>query len=138
MLGSTEIGLMSKFPDAEREALAVVDRYLVAINDRDTKAIRDAFNFPHVRVRGDGEVVRYETRTDYHFDNFFALTGPNGWNHTEWDATKVAFATEHKAHVAVDFTRYRADGSKIEQYFSLYVVTCQGRHWGIQVGSGNG
>ena len=56
MLGSTEIGLMSKFPDAEREALAVVDRYLVAINDRDTKAIRDAFNF----LIGPHPVVQFE------------------------------------------------------------------------------
>jgi len=41
-------------------------------------------------------------------------------------------------HVAVDFTRYREDGSAIGRYFSLYVVTCQDGHWGIQVGSGNG
>ena len=35
-------------------------------------------------------------------------------------------------------TRYREDGSVIGRYFSLYVVTCQDSHWGIQVGSGNG
>ena len=129
---------MSEFADAERAALAVVDRYLVAINGRDTDAIRDAFNFPHVRVRRDGEIVRHETPADYHFDSFFARTGPDGWHHTEWDSTKIVFAKAHKAHVAMDFTRYREDGSQIGRYFSLYVVTCQNGHWGILVGSGNG
>jgi len=129
---------MSKFAEAEREALAVVDRYLVGINSHDTNAIRDAFNFPHARVRADAKIVRYETANDYHFDSFFAHTGPDGWHHTEWDSTKVVFATEHKAHVAVDFTRYREDGSQIGRYFSLYVVTRQDEHWGIQFGSGNG
>lgn len=129
---------MSKFAETERAALAVVDRYLVGINGHDTELIRDAFNFPHVRVRADAEIVRYETADDYHFDSFFAHTGPDGWHHTQWDSTKVVFATEHKAHVAVDFTRYRADDSVIGRYFSLYVVTRRGDHWGIQLGSGNG
>lgn len=129
---------MADFKDCEREALAVVERYLTAINARDTEAIRDAFNFPHVRVRGDGEMVRHETPADYDFDSFFSRTGPDGWDHTKWDNTEVVFATPAKAHVAVDFTRYRADGSVIGRYFSLYVVTCADGHWGILVGSGNG
>ena len=37
-------------PDSSREALAAVDRYLAALNARDTAAIRDAFNFPHLRI----------------------------------------------------------------------------------------
>jgi len=51
---------MSKFADAEREALAIVDRYLLGINSHDTGAIRDAFNFLHTRVGVDAKVVRYE------------------------------------------------------------------------------
>jgi len=63
------------------EALAAVDRYLVALNARDTAAIRAAFNFPHLRIGASGSLARY---------------------------------------------------------FSLYVVTSQDGHWGIQVGSGDG
>ena len=56
-----------------------------------------------------------------------------------WGATGAKEARrEGKVHVAVDFTRYREDGSAIGHYFSLYVVTRQDGHWGIQVGSGNG
>ncbi|MGH6915298.1 MAG: hypothetical protein ACREH3_16545 [Geminicoccales bacterium] len=122
----------------ERQALATVDRYLEALNARDTHAIRDAFNFPHLRVGATGSLSRFEKPGDYDFDHFYRRTGRDGWHHTVWDKTEVVFATEGKAHVAVDFTRYRADGSVIGRYFSLYIVTCQDAHWGIQIGSGDG
>ena len=119
-------------------ALATVDRYLAALNARDTAAIRDAFNFPHMRIGATGGLSRFEKPEDYDFGHFFRRTGPDGWHHTVWDKTEVVFATAGKAHVAVDFTRYREDGSVIGRYFSLYVVTCRDGHWGIQFGSGNG
>lgn len=120
------------------QALAVVDRYLVALNARDTPAIRETFNFPHLRVGASGALSRFERPQDYDFDHFFRRASRDGWHHSVWDRTEVVFATAGKAHVAVDFTRLRADGSTIGRYFSLYVVTCQDGHWGIQVGSGNG
>ena len=125
-------------PEVAREALAVVDRYLMALNARDTVAIRDAFNFPHLRIGATGNLARFETPGDYDFAFFHDLTKDDGWHHTEWDKTEVVYATARKAHVAVDFTRYREDGSVIGRYFSLYIVTCRDGHWGIQVGSGNG
>ena len=125
-------------PNVEREALAVVDRYLAALNARDTKAIRDAFNFPHMRIGATGNLSRFERQEDYDFSHFYDKTSKDGWHHTVWDKTEVVYATEGKAHVAVDFTRYRADDSVIGHYFSLYIVTCQNGHWGIQAGSGNG
>ena len=120
------------------ESLAVVDRYLAALNARDTGAIRAAFNFPYMRIGATGTLSRYERPDDYDFDHFHRTTRHDAWHHTEWDRTEVVFATAGKAHVAVNFTRYREDGSVIGRYFSLYVVTCQDQHWGIQVGSGNG
>lgn len=124
--------------NAAREALAAVDRYLAALNARNTPAIRDAFNFPHMRIGATGKLSRFENPEDYDFDYFYRRTSRDGWHRTEWDKTEVVFATEGKAHVAVDFTRYREDGSVIGRYFSLYVVTCQDGHWGIQFGSGSG
>lgn len=122
----------------EQEALAVVDRYLAALNKRETAAIRDAFNFPHMRIGAKGTLSRFETEDDYDFSHFFDKTSKDGWHHTVWDKTEVVYATEGKAHVAVNFTRYREDNSVIGRYFSLYIVTNQGGHWGIQAGSGNG
>jgi hypothetical protein len=124
--------------DVAQQALATVDRYLAALNARDTTAIRDAFNFPHMRIGATGTLSRFEKPADYDFSHFYDKTSKDGWHHTEWDKTEVVYETAGKAHVAVDFTRYREDGSVIGRYFSLYIVTCQDGHWGIQVGSGNG
>jgi len=129
---------MSEVETAKRAALSAVDRYLEALNARNTVAIRAAFNFPHLRIGAKGNLSRFEKPEDYDFSHFYSRTGPDGWHHTRWDKTEVVFATEGKVHVAVDFTRYREDGSVIGRYFSLYIVTCQNGHWGIQVGSGNG
>ena len=115
-----------------------MDRYLAGLNARDTEAIRAAFNFPHLRIGAKGNLSRFEKPEDYDFGLFFRAVTSDAWHHTGWDKTEVVFATEGKVHVAVDFTRYREDGSAIGRYFSLYVVTCQDGHWGIQVGSGNG
>jgi hypothetical protein len=122
----------------KEQALAVVDRYLAGLNARDTEAIRAAFNFPHLRIGAKGNLSRFEKPGDYDFGHFLKWTSGDGWHHTKWDKTEAVFATEGKVHVAVDFTRYREDGSAIGHYFSLYVVTCRDGHWGIQVGSGNG
>mgnify|MGYP001183527151 FL=1 len=123
---------------AREEALAAVDRYLAALNARDTEGIRAAFNFPHLRIGAKGNLSRFEKPADYDFGHFYRATSRDGWHHTQWDKTEAVFASEGKVHVAVDFTRYREDGSVIGHYFSLYIVTCQDGHWGIQVGSGNG
>ena len=75
--------------DVEQKALAVVDSYVAALNARDSEAIRDAFNFPHTRVGARGNLSYWERPEDYSFDHFFAKTGPDGWDHTEWDRTEV-------------------------------------------------
>lgn len=123
---------------AREEALAAVDRYLAALNARDTEAIRAAFNFPHLRIGTKGNLSSFVKPEDYDFGHFYRATSRDGWHHTGWDKTEAVYATEGKVHVGVDFTRYREDGSVIGHYYSLYIVTCQNGHWGIQVGSGNG
>ena len=128
---------MSAAP-AREEALAAVDRYLAALNARDTEAIRAAFNFPHLRIGAKGNLASFGKPEDYDFGHFYRATSRDGWHHTGWDKTEAVYATEGKVHVGVDFTRYREDGSVIGHYYSLYIVTCQNGHWGIQVGSGNG
>ena len=91
--------------DVQTQALAVVDRYLAALNARDSEAIRAAFNFPHLRVGAKGNLARYETPADYDFGHFFRATSRDRWHHTKWDKTEAVFVTVGKVHVAVDFTR---------------------------------
>ena len=47
----------------------------------------------------------------------------------------IAQAGPDKLHIAVVFTRFREDGSVLARYESLYVVTKQDGHWGVQARS---
>ena len=44
-------------------------------------------------------------------------------------------ATDDKVHLAVQFSRWRADGSLIGRYKSLWIVTLVDGKWGIQARS---
>ena len=120
------------------EAVAAVDRYYAALNAHDEAGVRNSFHYPHVRIGTGGAVTIYPTRDDYRFAFFLDRTSKDGWHHSAWDKAEVVFATADKAHIAIDFTRYREDGSVIGHYFSLYVVTRRDGRWAIQAGSGNG
>ena len=45
---------------------------------------------------------------------------------------EVVQADDTKVHVVVEFARYRADGSELARYQSLYVVTREAGRWGIR------
>ncbi len=57
------------------------------------------------------------------------------WAYSRWVERRVAPSGPDKVHLAVRFTRYKADDSKLATYDSLYVVTNVDGHWGVQVRS---
>ena len=59
----------------------------------------------------------------------------SGWHHSKWDHRRIIHATADKVHVDTKFTRYRADGSRIGSYESLYVLTKENGHWGVKLRS---
>lgn len=125
-------------PDIEREAVATVDQYYAALNAGDEEGIRDAFHYPHIRIGAAGNLTTYATREDFQFSQLLKSALADGWHHSAWDKTEVVFTTVAKAHIQVNFTRYREDDSIIGHYFSLYVITFRDGRWGIHAGSGDG
>jgi hypothetical protein len=57
------------------------------------------------------------------------------WHHSGWNRRKVIHAGKDKVHIDTRFTRYRADGSVLGEFDSVYVVTDEGSHWGIKARS---
>ena len=122
--------------DAMIAARAVMDGFMAAFNARDAEAIRTRwFHFPHVRFHS-GTVTVMQRPED-----FFSLVWRGadhgegqsaGWGRTAWDYVETIDAGPDKVHFRVQFTRYRADGSAIGSYRSLYIVTWQDGRWGIQ------
>ncbi len=121
--------------DAEAAALASLDDYMAAFNARDEMAWAATLNFPHVRIAGDQ--VRLWKDVDEYADymDFDAFTRHFSWDHSAWDQKTVVQSTHNKVHIAVTFSRYDKDNTKIATFESMYIVTLQDGHWGTQARS---
>ena len=118
---------------SEGAAMAALDGFMAALNARDEAALNAALNFPHVRLAS-GRVTTWETPGSYKIADFLGRAG-DGWHESRWDERTVIHATDDKVHFAVQFSRWRADGSLIGRYKSLWIVTLVAGKWGVQARS---
>lgn len=120
---------------AEAAALELVDQYMQAFNRRDEAAWSATLNYPHVRVAG-GQVKVWQTTEEYQRDfDFQQFAQEFTWAYSRWDERRVVQSGPDKVHLAVRFTRYKADDTKLATYNAMYVVTKIDGHWGVQVRS---
>jgi hypothetical protein len=116
----------------EAQAIAAVERFIAAWNTRDPAAFAATLHYPHVRPspRGGGEV--YATPADYAATIDFAAVDATGWDRTALEQARVVHLGPGKAHVAGQYSRLRADGSRIFTTQVAYVVTEKDGSIGIQ------
>ena len=112
-------------------AMAVLDRFMAALNAQDEAGVNEAFNFPHVRFAS-GKVTTFPARGDFRMETFRARVDADGWAKSAWDKRDVIHAGADKVHFDTQFSRYRADGSRTAAFLSIYIVTRIDGHWGIQ------
>lgn len=117
-------------PAAEVEALAALDRFVTAFNNRDMAAWEATLHFPHFHLAG-GNLTVLQRRGSQPTDLFDRLVA-SGWHHSDWYERRIVQSSPGKVHVAVILTRFRGDGTVIARYPSLYVVTREGNAWGIK------
>ena len=86
-----------------------------------------------MRLAG-GKVVAWPNHGDYKLEDFRARAG-DGWARSQWDERTAIHVGSDKVHLKVAFSRWRADGSLIGRFETIYIVTCQNGHWGIQARS---
>jgi len=110
--------------------LRVLDDFMAALNAYDAKGMDAQMHFPHVRIAR-GEVKVYPAPGSNPMDLFDKLKAEDNWSHSTWKTRELVQFNEVKAHYAVSYTRYRADGSVIGVYESLYVLTRDAQGWGI-------
>ena len=123
----------TEHPESVAAALAVLDRFMAALNRRDEAGLNATLHFPHVRLAS-GRVTTWETPGTYRMADFLGRAG-DGWNESRWDERTVIHAGPDKVHFAVVFSRWRADGSLLGRYRSIYIVTRADVTWGIQARS---
>lgn len=121
-----------QFANEVTAAKAVLERHMEALNNRDPGALAASLHFPHYRFTG-GKMKIWE-RPESYLADFFARAG-EGWHRSAWDFMTPVAAGPDKVHLDVQFTRYRADGSSMGAFRSLWVVTLVNGKWGAQLRS---
>ncbi len=118
-------------PKVKVEVIKVLDQYLAAFNARDLGAWERTYQFPHYRLAG-GKVTVLEKAGLRDPKKVFGELQKQGWDHSKWDHRNIVQASADKVHVDTEFIRYRADGSVIGHYESLYILTKENGRWGIK------
>ena len=118
--------------DVVAAALEVLDRHLAALNRGDAAALAQTLHFPHYRLAGGR--MQIWTHAENYLQDFYARAGEE-WKYSAWDFRDPIGCSQDKVHLDVQFSRYRADGSLLGQYRSIWVVTCIDRRWAAQLRS---
>lgn len=118
--------------DAVAGAMAALDAHMAALNARDEAALAATLHFPHYRLTG-GRMKVWD-RPDSYFADFRQRAGDE-WHRSAWDFRRVIAAGPDKVHVDLQFTRYRADGTPLGHYRSLWVMSRLDGRWAAQVRS---
>ena len=72
--------------------------------------------------------------SETYLQDFHARAGSE-WHHSAWDFRCPISASAEKVHLDVQFSRYRADGSVLGRYCSIWVVSFVDRRWAAQLRS---
>jgi hypothetical protein len=113
-------------------AIRCLDDFMAAFNARDVTAFEATFNFPSVRLASNTLTL---IERGHHKPAMFE-TGPLAeWGYSAWERREVIHSGPDKIHFDTRFTRYRADGSVIGGFDSIYVVTREDGHWGVKARS---
>ncbi|MHA1989043.1 MAG: hypothetical protein ACW98D_20675 [Promethearchaeota archaeon] len=120
----------------EEKAVNAAIAYMDAFNKRDASKCDSSLNFPHVRLGMENQKVRITENPPQIPPNFFEwFVNEYKWNHSCWDYRKVIQSNPNKVHLAIQFSRYRSDSTKIGIFPSFWVITNQDEHWGIKMRS---
>ncbi|HWO03012.1 MAG TPA: hypothetical protein VNS63_27475 [Blastocatellia bacterium] len=117
----------------EAEVMKLLDEYMSAWNRKDLAAWERTFQFPHYRLAS-GKMTVLDRPGMQDATRVWASAGSD-WHHSKWDRRRIINASPDKVHVDTKFTRYRADGSKIGTFESLYILTREDGRWGVKLRS---
>ncbi len=109
-------------------AYQVTDDFMRTFNSKDAAAWGATFHFPSVRIAsGSVRIINSPADLEQSFGNLAA----SGWDHSGWEKRQVVQCGDMKAHMLTTFVRYRADGSVLSKFDSLYIVEFKNSRWAL-------
>lgn len=109
-------------------AYEVTDAFMRTFNLKDAAAWGATFHFPSVRIAS-GDVRIINGPQD--LESSFPALAAQGWDHSAWASREVVQCGPTKAHMLTTFVRYRADGSEMSRFNSLYIVELKNGRWAL-------
>ncbi len=116
--------------EAEAAAMKLLDAFMIAFNAGDVAAFEAVLHFPHYRIASGNVSVLPDPGTLPALFERFVAAMPD-WDHSAWEKREVIHSGPDKVHIDTRFIRYRADGSVLASFDSLYIVTKQDGRWGV-------
>ncbi|RAV99028.1 hypothetical protein [Pseudochryseolinea flava] len=120
--------------ETKKAVLKVLDEYMITFNAKNLKAWEATYHFPHFRLAS-GRMSVLENAGERDSTKVFVELSKAGWHRSAWDHRNIVQGDSSKVHIDTKFSRYRADGSKIASYESLYIVTKEKGRWGVKMRS---
>lgn len=118
--------------DSIDAARSVMESHINALNARDGSAIAATLHFPHYRLC-DGHLKVWET-AEYYLADFRKRAGGD-WGYSRWGQLEVVHSSDDKVHLDVVVDRYTEDGTLLNSFRSLWVVSCIDGNWAAQLRS---
>jgi len=114
-------------------AINAYEKFIVALNSGDSRAMFDVMHVPHIRISGNGVVI-YETKDELEREylNGFASRAGETWHHTETDWVQALHSSNDKVHLYLQWTRYDKSGNPLATHCALWIMTRLNGQWGAQ------
>lgn len=113
---------------AYHPAYQVTDDFMRTFNAKDAQAWGQTFHFPSVRIASN--TVRIINGPE-DLESAFPALEAQGWARSAWAKRQVVQCDDTKAHMLTTFVRYRADGSVMSRFESLYIVEFKNGRWAL-------
>lgn len=113
-------------------ALSLMDAHIEALNKHDEIALANTLHFPHIRLSG--TCLKIWQTSESYFTDFKQRAG-DGWSHSTFNDIQIVASAADKVHLDAEILRFRADGSILTRFRSLWVITCEASHWAAKMRS---
>ena len=120
--------------DSIEQAKASFERWVAAFNARDTEGMIANMHFPHQRLSGENKFQVWETADDFRADDVLRTAARNaqGWGYNVANSIEAVQSGADKVHLAINYSRRRADGTVYYTFSSLWIFTRIDELWGVQ------
>lgn len=129
------------FTEAETAAIEVIERHMVARNNRDADGLAAENNYTHSRIGTIPPVLSWDTPESFALHNeLLVIPGLDaaGWGHSEWDYLEVSQSDGSKVHIEAQYSRFDLAGNVYKVTETFWIVTRQDDHWGVKFRSSFG